>query len=222
MLFAYEYPFRLRSTVLPEETPKRSWKKLPESVRRESILKAAQACFAERGYSDTSVCDIANAAGLTKGGIYFHFASKDEIREALIKQFTGHILSSIAQIKEEIQEPEEQLRTLLSMLLNKMGEEDGLLLAVIEAVIRHQSGIDEIRGYYQHLGYEIADIILSGRTTQTFQSTKDVELVVELLLTSISGLTLHREMDRAGIHLCKQKNHMIDYLIAIVKSKDEE
>ena len=199
---------------------KKSWKKLPESVRRESILKAAQACFASRGYSDTSVNDIATASGLTKGGIYFHFASKDEIRLELLKEFAGQILTSIQQIKEETQKPEDQLRAVLTLLLNKMGEKDGLLLSVTEAVIRHQSGIEEVRAYYQHLVEEIGMMILSGRADKTFQSTRDVELVVELLLTSISGLALHREMDRAGIHLYNQKNEMIDYLITIVKSKD--
>ena len=197
---------------------KKSWKKLPESVRRESILKAAQACFASRGYSDTSVNDIATASGLTKGGIYFHFASKDEIRLALLSEFAGQVLTAIQQIKEETQEPEARLRAVLTLLLNKLGEEDGLLLSVSEAVIRHKSGIDEVRLYYQQVVDDIGAMITAGRADKTFQSTQDVELVVELLLTSISGLALHREMDRAGIHLCGQKNEMIDYLISIVKS----
>jgi AcrR family transcriptional regulator len=202
---------------LTDETKKKSWKKLPESVRRESILKAAQVCFAKRGYSDTSVSDIAKESGLTKGGIYFHFASKDEIRLALLREFAGQVLTSIQHIKEETQDPENQLRALLTLLLNKMGDEEGLLLSVTEAVIRHQSGIEDVRFYYQQVVEEIGAIIQSGRAAKTFQSTQDVELVVELLLTSISGLALHREMDRAGIHLCNQKNQMIDYLISIVK-----
>jgi len=46
---------------------------------RETILRVARELFAERGYQATSVADIASAAGATKGAVFHHFKSKDEL-----------------------------------------------------------------------------------------------------------------------------------------------
>jgi AcrR family transcriptional regulator len=59
---------------------------LPEDVRRRQILDAARKCFIEKGYFPTRMEDIAEEAKLSKGGIYFHFESKRQIFEALVRQ----------------------------------------------------------------------------------------------------------------------------------------
>ena len=46
---------------------------------RRRIVEAARAAFAERGYAGTSLNDLIGAAGVTKGGFYFHFGSKQEL-----------------------------------------------------------------------------------------------------------------------------------------------
>ena len=57
---------------------------MPSQAERRSatiaaILTAARALFAERGFEATSIDDIALAAGVTKGAVYHHFASKEAI-----------------------------------------------------------------------------------------------------------------------------------------------
>lgn len=57
--------------------------KYPE-VTVEKILEAAQRLFLEKGYDNTTIQDIVNElGGLTKGAIYHHFKSKEEIMDAL-------------------------------------------------------------------------------------------------------------------------------------------
>lgn len=50
------------------------------------LIDTARALFAERGYRDTSVEDIVVAAGVTRGALYHHFASKTEIFEATFER----------------------------------------------------------------------------------------------------------------------------------------
>lgn len=58
--------------------------KYPE-VTVEKILKAAQKLFLEKGYENTTIQDIVDKlGGLTKGAIYHHYKSKEEIMDALI------------------------------------------------------------------------------------------------------------------------------------------
>ncbi|MGC3985630.1 MAG: helix-turn-helix domain-containing protein [Pseudorhodoferax sp.] len=66
--------------------PRAARQRLPATVRTTQILDAALAVFSERGFSATRIDDIAAAAGLSKGGIYTHFRSKDEIFEALLSR----------------------------------------------------------------------------------------------------------------------------------------
>lgn len=51
---------------------------------REDLLRAAAEVFSERGFKDASVDEIAARAGYSKGALYWHFGSKDELFFALI------------------------------------------------------------------------------------------------------------------------------------------
>ena len=51
----------------------------PNAARRESILQAAADVFLRYGYKKTSMDDLARAAGLSRQGLYLHFATKDAL-----------------------------------------------------------------------------------------------------------------------------------------------
>jgi AcrR family transcriptional regulator len=53
---------------------------------RAALLEAAMEVFAQRGYRDASVGDIAERAGYSKGAIYFHFSGKDDLFFALLEE----------------------------------------------------------------------------------------------------------------------------------------
>lgn len=55
-----------------------------DNGRATAILDAAAELFGHYGYDKTTVSDIARAAGISKGAIYLHFASKEALLEALI------------------------------------------------------------------------------------------------------------------------------------------
>ena len=56
---------------------------------RNTILDAAAAVFDEFGFNGASLSDILAKAGVTKGALYFHFSSKEELAHALVtEQFT--------------------------------------------------------------------------------------------------------------------------------------
>jgi AcrR family transcriptional regulator len=63
--------------------------------RREAILQDALRVFGRFGYRKTSVQDIATAAGLSKPGLYLHFAGKDEIFAAAMQKYLGDALERV-------------------------------------------------------------------------------------------------------------------------------
>ncbi|MEZ5380338.1 MAG: TetR/AcrR family transcriptional regulator [Microthrixaceae bacterium] len=75
--------------VTAEGTGKR--RLLPRAERRAQILSAAASAFAERGYSDTSMDEVANRAGITKLIVYRHFGSKAELYQAVLESVFGRL-----------------------------------------------------------------------------------------------------------------------------------
>jgi AcrR family transcriptional regulator len=67
--------------------------------RTTQILEAARTCFIEKGYFATKMDEIAGQAGLSKGGVYFHFESKQDIFHTLVEreyERTKTFLESVA------------------------------------------------------------------------------------------------------------------------------
>ena len=58
--------------------------KRTKEERKRQILDAARQCFAEKGYHATTVDEITERSGLTKGGLYWHFKSKWDIYRAIM------------------------------------------------------------------------------------------------------------------------------------------
>lgn len=58
--------------------------RLDPEIRKQAILDAALSQFSTRGYEASRIDDIAAGAGLSKGGFYAHFTSKEEVFESLL------------------------------------------------------------------------------------------------------------------------------------------
>ena len=70
-------------------------------VTRETILSGAAAVFGRRGYGLASIADIAAEAGVTKGALYFHFPSKDELARAVIAEQHRRTMAAASEIVEQ-------------------------------------------------------------------------------------------------------------------------
>jgi AcrR family transcriptional regulator len=68
------------------------------AARRQAILAAAIGVFAQHGLDAATTDDIARAAGLSKGGLYWHFKSKDDILAAILIQLFDQELDVLQQL----------------------------------------------------------------------------------------------------------------------------
>ena len=65
------------------------------------ILDAARALFLRNGYDATSIQDILDATGLSKGGLYHHFSSKEEVFEAMLERESADSMRAITAIRDD-------------------------------------------------------------------------------------------------------------------------
>jgi len=82
---------------------------------RQEILRAAARLFQQRGYDATSMNDVAAALKLSKGGLYHHFQSKDEILFNLMDHAMDITQERVINPVRDIADPEERLRMLIRL-----------------------------------------------------------------------------------------------------------
>src|SRR6476620_12063950 len=83
--------------------PMRSLRERQRAERAALILDAAQEVLTERGYNDASMDEIATRAGIAKGTLYLHFASKEDLLVALFQQQISGFLAWVDQVSADTQ-----------------------------------------------------------------------------------------------------------------------
>jgi TetR/AcrR family transcriptional regulator, cholesterol catabolism regulator len=82
---------------------------------RQEILRTAARLFQQRGYDATSMNDVAAALKLSKGGLYHHFQSKDEILFEIMAHAMEITEQRVLNPVRGIADPEERLRALIRL-----------------------------------------------------------------------------------------------------------
>ena len=85
--------------------------------RTAGILEAARKIFANKGFNQATVDDIASAAGVAKGTVYLYYQSKREIYFAALKFGLEQMYSRLDEELKKASTPQEKLRTLIGVKL---------------------------------------------------------------------------------------------------------
>lgn len=105
---------------------------LPDTRTR--IIKAATEVFAEQGYANASLDKTAARAGLSKGAVYWHFASKQNLFLAILEQNLSRDLRMLSSQIESVLtavDPLTAIQNWLKSMLTMMGSESFLFLEFV-------------------------------------------------------------------------------------------
>ncbi len=91
-----------------------------KAATRERILQAAEAVFAQNGYHDTVMDEVVQAARASKGGVYFHFSSKEALFLALMDRLAEKMLSEIQEAMTGRDDPISQVQSALEAALKAL------------------------------------------------------------------------------------------------------
>ncbi|TGL60537.1 TetR/AcrR family transcriptional regulator [Leptospira sarikeiensis] len=173
---------------------KPGWKKMPEEVRKESILQAAMLCFFSKGFERTSVQDIADAAGLTKGGIYFHFESKEEIRDTLIRNFLSWERFGFEE-PEVVKLPAHlRLVEYLERLANRLAVEGNCSPRLFAEATACGAMEKEILEFYDSLEKLFSKTIKEAQKTGIIKADLSPELTARTLIALFDGLQIQSDI----------------------------
>ncbi|HET7683384.1 MAG TPA: TetR/AcrR family transcriptional regulator [Marmoricola sp.] len=89
--------------------------------RREELLGIAAELFAEKGFKNTTVRDIADAAGILSGSLYHHFDSKESMVDELLDTFQTELWRQYDEIEASDRTPREKLEAVVRASFDAIG-----------------------------------------------------------------------------------------------------
>jgi len=153
-------------------------------VKKQLIMEKALELFVENGFESTSVQQITERCGISKGAFYLHFKSKDELIYCLIDQFMSDFIAKVEQSVSEATPSEELLYNLLHLIFNEFQEQANIAkLFMKEQVVSFNKELLEKMKMYQSM---FNKMILSVVQRQFVQTNKKMHLDLVMV---INGLT---------------------------------
>ncbi|MBI5128304.1 MAG: TetR/AcrR family transcriptional regulator [Rhodopseudomonas palustris] len=151
------------------------------------ILDAAVHLFATKGYWNSSLEEVANVAGFTKGAVYYHFKSKERLLLKVLEIIeTRSIDATIEHVHHKGGSPPERLASFVKHQTQWAAMHPEDLAVMILMSVEFSRAKSKIRSQmsriYNKLGGTLEAIIDSGKATGDFttqQNTKDIVLYLQ-------------------------------------------
>lgn len=100
----------------------------PPMAKRDAILRAAIDVFAERGYFNAQVADVARVAGVAAGTVYLYFRSKDDLLVSIFDRTVRETLKEGRAAVAGVDDPAERLRRFAQFHLGMLGRDRNLAI----------------------------------------------------------------------------------------------
>ena len=164
-------------------------------TRREQIYQAAGALFRRRGYTATSIRDIARELDLQGGSLYAHIASKEEVLLALVSAAADRFFAAAGHAARAATAPDDHLRALIrghvGVVAGSIEQATVFLFDWKHLSAPHREAIGARRDEYERL---FRDAIAAGIASGDF-APADPKLAATMILSALNGLALwyHRD-----------------------------
>ena len=128
---------------------------------RDRILGAAEDAFADKGYHETLVDEIAGRTPLSKGGFYFHFPSKEDLFFAVIDRLANRLVRQAEAAAASCESPLAGADAALSDVLTRLGRRRRLAKVLL------------VQGYSMGSAFEKKRVEIFGRFADVIQDRLD-------------------------------------------------
>ena len=186
---------------------------------RERIIEQATRLFAERGFDGVSLQAIADAVGVRKPSLLYHFPSKDALREAVMDRMLGHWQDELPRILVAAQTGKDRFKSGLGALVGYFTDNPDRARLVVREMLDHPGRVREILGdQFQPWTRMITDYIRMGQQAGSVREDVDPEGWVTQVVTmvigtaavgSVAGNLVRRPEDGASPSLRSQIDELV-------------
>jgi len=191
---------------------------------RESALRAAAACFAEKGYAETGVAEICSRAGISRGALYYHFESKQAIFLELVDRQLVELIEDLENTaRDAVNIPENLLRLthLIQGLIQSDSTRAGIFLEAWSQASRDGSMRKASLGTFDHFEAIFTRLIQRGIDEGTFAPI-DPAVGARALLAITSGIFMRGLLEPQKSDWGKVAEESIKVLIQGMKRRSIE
>ena len=162
------------------------------------MLDAAIATLAERGLAATSIQDIADAAGLSKGAVHYHFESKDELLERVLDRCCESIYERVRAAFDEEGSPMDRVRrAILEMwAVRRDGIPEMRVLTELHTMARQNEPIRQAFALALRRAREqIVETGLKHLIDMGLRPRVSLSVAPRLILATLDGLSLQHSIE---------------------------
>lgn len=167
---------------------------------RARLLDAAAAGFAEQGYDGTSVAEICDRAGVSKGAFYHHFASKQDLFLELLGRWLDVLDHQLEEMRSEEAAIPQQLLTMTEMIQHVFRAAEDQLPVFLEFWARatHDPAIWEATiAPYRRYRRTFAEMIETGVAEGTLRPV-DADTTARVVVSLAIGVVVQGLLDTEG------------------------
>ena len=191
----------------------------PREFEMQAALNAAMSEFWERGYEATSMEDLLNAMGLTKGSLYKAFGDKHNLFLMSLQDYLDRLFEKMKESVESSRDPVVSLSTLMSVVENlccKQLTPKGCFAVntVVELSQRDEKASEILKRHLVRVEKLLAKLISSGQQSGDFRSDTSAEHLAEALFVYIFGMLAQSR----GIANQARTKRLSSFALAILQS----
>jgi TetR/AcrR family transcriptional regulator, acrAB operon repressor len=192
---------------------------------RERLLDAAETIFRDRGVTRTSLAEVATAAGMTRGAVYWHFKDKADLFRAMCDRATLPLDTMFERAGETLErDPLGTLRTLSIGALQSLAT-DPRAQNVFEIVFHKSELVDDLAGIATTQAKErgtclaqIEEIVRQSAALGQLPADVDPQLATQGLHALMVGIMHEWVLDPAAYDLRAAAPSLVDMFLAGLKA----
>lgn len=155
---------------------------------RQKILRAAAEVFASRGYAGASMSDLLAGTGVTKGGLYFHFPSKEDLARAIFAEDQRFSATNAPKSDRPLQSLIDMSHSFAASL-----QEDPLARASVRLAIEMAFNGDAVPPGFDTWATSVTQLLVQAGECGELASGINPAQVAEVITASFTGLQLVSE-----------------------------
>jgi AcrR family transcriptional regulator len=189
---------------------------------KEKIILESSRLFSAKGFSSTSINEILEAAGVSKGGLYNHFKTKEELFSAVLSESRKIWREKNLAGLDEVESPIEKIKKLLEnyrdLYLIGSGDLPGGCIFVRVSVESAELGdqrphlAEEVNEGFDRLKSMIKGFLDQAKDSRQLRYETDTENVAEMIFSGMLGASVMYGMDRSIGNLNQTIKSLIEYV----------
>jgi TetR/AcrR family fatty acid metabolism transcriptional regulator len=192
----------------------------PAPDKRDLILRAATEVFAQHGYFQAQVADVARSAGVAAGTVYLYFRSKDDLLVSIFERTMREAVAEGRAALSRITDPRARLEHVARLHLDRLGR-DRDLAVVFQVELRQSTKFMErfSSSYLRDYIGVIRETIAEGQKAGLFRPDVNPTTAAKMFFGALDEMATNWILSRRRYSLVAEADAVIDMFVNGVAAK---